>query len=51
LKFNYNEVEKTLELSDLSGSLSLYEMKDIFFGDDNKDANLAALCSPKASLS
>ena len=40
LNYDYNETEKTLTIRDYNGSISLHDMKDIFFGDAEAEGNL-----------
>ena len=44
LQFVYNDTEKTLTINDFNRSISLHEMKDIFFGDSTAEGNLSPMC-------
>jgi hypothetical protein len=40
LEAKYNESLKTLSISDFGSAINLHDMKDIYFGDSQKEGNI-----------
>jgi len=47
LDHKYDPENKTLTLSNYDGTISLNDLKDIYYGDSSKPDNLRGLCQPQ----